>query len=81
MAPMVAFTMAALLFVYTRTSIRAAKISAQRHREAGGSHIDWGREDRNRRGQLDEVDQKTVLKEAILGTEKPEQPADTTSKP
>ena len=35
-APLVAFTMAALLFVYTRSSIYAAKRNAQNHRIADG---------------------------------------------
>ena len=35
-APLVAFTMAALLFVYTRSSIYAAKRKAQNHRIADG---------------------------------------------
>ncbi|EHK97984.1 hypothetical protein M7I_6216 [Glarea lozoyensis 74030] len=38
-APIAAFTMAILLFVYARTSIQAAKRNAQRHREADGGQI------------------------------------------
>jgi hypothetical protein len=34
--PLAAFTMAGLLFVYARTSIRLAKQNAQLHREADG---------------------------------------------
>lgn len=39
--PIVAFTMASLLFVYTRSSIRAAKRNAERHRVADGGQISW----------------------------------------
>ena len=40
LAPIVAFTMAGLLFVYTRSSIHAAKRNAVRHRAAdGGKYI------------------------------------------
>nr|POE96879.1 hypothetical protein CFP56_79097 [Quercus suber] len=51
-APAAAFTMALLLFVYTRTSIRAAKENAQRHRDAdtGGGGIDLVKENRRRHG-------------------------------
>ncbi|KAH8786088.1 hypothetical protein BGZ57DRAFT_756946, partial [Hyaloscypha finlandica] len=38
-APLAAFTMATLLFVYSRTSIQAAKRNAQKHREADGGQI------------------------------------------
>ena len=64
---MAALTMAALLFVYTRISIRVAKLHAQRRRESDGGQVDWGREDRRRRGQLEKVDEKSVLKEAFFG--------------
>ena len=40
-APLVAFTMAGLLFIYTRSSIHAAKRNAERHREADGGQISW----------------------------------------
>jgi len=39
--PLVAFTMAGLLFVYARSSIRAAKRNAERHRIADGGQISW----------------------------------------
>ena len=43
--------MACLLFVYTRTSIRAAKANAQRHRDAdGGEGISLLNESRRRHG-------------------------------
>lgn len=51
-APMAAFTMAGLLFVYARTSIRAAKANAQRHRNAdsGGQGLNLLAESRRRHG-------------------------------
>ncbi|KAL2073146.1 hypothetical protein VTL71DRAFT_10470 [Oculimacula yallundae] len=52
-APLAAFTMATLLFVYTRTSIQAAKRNAQRHREADGGQINWHNESLRRHGKLD----------------------------
>jgi phosphate/sulfate permease len=51
-APLAAFTMACLLFVYTRTSIQAAKKNAQAHREADGGQINWQNENLRRHGML-----------------------------
>ncbi|KAI9688483.1 MAG: hypothetical protein M1822_001432 [Bathelium mastoideum] len=51
-APLAAITMAGLLFVYARSSIRAAKRNAQRHREADGGEISWHNENLRRHGQL-----------------------------
>ena len=56
-APAAAFTMACILFVYTRTSIRAAKANAQRHRDAdGGNGLDLLNESRRRHGSREQVD-------------------------
>jgi hypothetical protein len=44
--------MATLLFVYSRTSIRAAKRNAQKHREADGGQINWHNESLRRHGKL-----------------------------
>lgn len=50
-APVAAFTMACILFVYARTSIRAAKANAQRHRDAdGGEGLSLLNEHRRRHG-------------------------------
>lgn len=66
MAPLAALTMAGLLFVYARTSIRAAKLNAQKHREADGGQISWHKESMRRHGQLDRVDNdRRTLKEAL----------------
>ncbi|KAK4549784.1 hypothetical protein LTR36_005085 [Oleoguttula mirabilis] len=57
-APVAAFTMACILFVYTRTSIRAAKENAQRHRNAdsGGQGLSLLNEHRRRHGQAERLD-------------------------
>ncbi|KAF2766411.1 hypothetical protein EJ03DRAFT_246397, partial [Teratosphaeria nubilosa] len=57
-APAAAFTMACLLFVYARTSIRAAKGNARRHRDAdsGGEGLSLLQEHRRRHGQAERLD-------------------------
>ncbi len=45
--------MATLLFVYSRTSIQAAKRNAQKHREADGGQINWHNESLRRHGKLE----------------------------
>ncbi|KAL1639810.1 hypothetical protein SLS58_007553 [Diplodia intermedia] len=70
MAPLAAVTMAGLLFVYTRTSIRAAKLNAQKHREADGGQISWKNESLRRHGQADQVSESSMLKEALFSKEK-----------
>jgi hypothetical protein len=68
MAPLAALTMAGLLFVYARTSIRAAKLNAQKHREADGGQISWHKESMRRHGTLERLDDdKSTFKEALLG--------------
>lgn len=67
MAPLAALTMAGILFFYARTSIRAAKLNAQRHREADGGQISWHKESLRRHGQLEKVeDDRGTLKQALL---------------
>ena len=66
MAPLAALTMAGLLFVYARTSIRAAKLNAQKHREADGGQISWHKESMRRHGQLENVyNDRSTLKDAF----------------
>ena len=68
MAPLAALTMATLLFVYARTSIRAAKLNAQKHREADGGQISWHRESKRRHGQLERLDDdRGTFSEALMG--------------
>jgi hypothetical protein len=52
MAPAAAFTMACILFVYSTTSIRAAKETARRYRErdTGGEGLSLLEESRRRHG-------------------------------
>lgn len=67
MAPLAALTMAGLLFVYARTSIRAAKLNAQKHREADGGQISWHKESMRRHGQLEKVDNdRDTFQEALM---------------
>ena len=69
MVPLAALTMAGLLFVYARTSIRAAKLNAKKHREADGGQISWHKESLRRHGQLDRVDNdRSTFKEAFVGS-------------
>lgn len=63
--------MAGLLFVYTRTSIRAAKHNAQMHREADGGQINWHNESLRRHGKLEPpVEQEPIRQLAGLAKEK-----------
>lgn len=67
-APAAAFTMACLLFVYTRTSIRAAKANAQRHREAdGGEGLNLLNESRRRHGMAERLDETNTVKGLAAG--------------
>jgi len=69
MAPLTAFTMACLLFVYTRTSIRAAKANAQRHREvdSGGEGLSLLNESRRRHGKMEKLDGASTVSEIAAG--------------
>jgi hypothetical protein len=66
-APLAAITMAGILFVYARTSIHAARLNAQKHREMDGGQLSWANESMRRHGQRERVDERTLLKEALLG--------------
>jgi len=67
MAPLAAVTMAGLLFVYARTSIRAAKLNAQKHREADGGQISWHKESMRRHGTMERLDDdRGTFKQALL---------------
>lgn len=66
-APLAAATMACLLFFYSRTSIHAARLNAQKHREADGGQLNWRNESLRRHGQLDKIDDRSLLKEALIG--------------
>ncbi len=64
-APVAAFTMACILFVYARTSIRAAKANAQRHRDAdsGGEGLNLLNESRRRHGMQKKLDSGNTVTE------------------
>jgi hypothetical protein len=52
--------MATILFVYSRTSIQAAKRNAQKHREADGGQINWHNESLRRHGKMEKLEEGTV---------------------
>jgi len=68
--PLAAITMAGLLFFYSRTSIRAAKLNAQKHREADGGQISWRNESARRHGMMENVNSKGLLQEALMAERK-----------
>ena len=68
-APIVAVTMAGMLFVYSRTSIKAAKRHAERHRMADGGQISWQNENQRRHGKLERPEDSDTLTKLVLGTE------------
>ncbi|KAF8418565.1 hypothetical protein EV426DRAFT_707693 [Tirmania nivea] len=51
--PFAAITMATLLFIYTRSSIHAAKANAALHREADGGQISWKKQSLRQHGILE----------------------------
>jgi hypothetical protein len=57
--------MACILFVYARTSIRAAKANAQRHRDAdsGGQGVNLLNESRRRHGMEKRIDSGNTVTE------------------
>jgi hypothetical protein len=57
--------MATLLFVYSRTSIQAAKRNAQKHREADGGQINWHNESLRRHGQMEPPIEQGPLKQLV----------------
>ena len=68
-APIVAITMAGMLFVYSRTSIKAAKRNAERHRMADGGQINWQNENQRRHGKLERPDDPDTLTKLVFGRE------------
>jgi hypothetical protein len=64
-APLAAFSMACILFVYARTSIHAAKLNAQQHREADGGQINWHNESLRRHGRLEPPVEQESLKQLV----------------
>lgn len=66
-APIAAFTMAGLLFVYTRSSIHAAKRNVERHRAADGGQISWYNESQRRHGALEKPEEQDTIKQLFTG--------------
>lgn len=64
-APVAAFTMAGLLFVYARSSIQAAKRNARKHREADGGQISWHNETLRRHGVLEPPEDQNQIKQLV----------------
>jgi hypothetical protein len=48
--------MACLLFFYSRTSIQAARLNAQKHREADGGQLSWRNESLRRHGHVEKIE-------------------------
>lgn len=65
--PIAAFTMAGLFFVYSRTSIKAAKRNAERHRSADGGQISWRNENLRRHGMLRRPEDDASLEQLVRG--------------
>ena len=61
--------MAGLLYVYSRSSIHAAKRNAERHRAADGGQISWYNESQRRHGALKRPEEPHVLKQLIVGSD------------
>jgi hypothetical protein len=66
-APLAAFVMASILFVYARTSIQVAKRNAQKHREADGGQISWRNESLRRHGVLEPPEDQGAVRQLLLG--------------
>ncbi|TVY19095.1 hypothetical protein LARI1_G002510 [Lachnellula arida] len=64
-APIAAFTMATILFVYARLSIQAAKRNAHLHREADGGQISWHNESLRRHGKLDAPEEQGTVSQIV----------------
>ena len=65
--PIAAFTMACLLYVYARSSIRAAKRNAERVRSADGGQISWRNESLRRHGALERPEEQETFRELVTG--------------
>jgi len=63
LGPLGVLTLSALFWVYSRTSIRAAKENARRYREADGGSISWRNEALRRHGALARPETRTLMQE------------------
>ena len=69
-APLVALTMATLFFVYSRSTVYAAKRSAKNHREADGGQISWRNESLRRHGKLKAPEEQWTLRQFVTPPER-----------
>ncbi|KAB8606239.1 hypothetical protein FH972_025869 [Carpinus fangiana] len=58
--PLAAITLGTIIFVYTRTTVAAAKENARRAREADGGKINWRNENARRHGALKKAEDRTL---------------------
>jgi len=73
LGPLGVLTLSALFWVYSRTSIRAAKENARRHREADGGSISWRNEALRRHGALAKPETRTLIQELFSGGKEDEE--------
>ncbi|KAL9006430.1 MAG: hypothetical protein Q9188_000835 [Gyalolechia gomerana] len=66
-----AFTVTVLFFLYSRSSVQAAKRDAARHRAADGGQISWRNESLRRHGTMERPDGSSALG-ILFSTRKPE---------
>ena len=67
-APIAVITMAALLYVYARSSIHAAKRNAARYRAADGGQVSWYNESRRHHGVLEKLEEPNIIKQLFFGS-------------
>ena len=60
LVPLSAVLLSGMIFVYSRTTVAAAKENARRAREADGGSISWRREGMRRHGRLEKVEERTL---------------------
>jgi len=58
--------LAGIFFVYSRTSIQAAKENAKRHREADGGSISWRNEALRRHGVLKKPEERSIWQQLFV---------------
>ena len=59
-APLSAILLGSIFYVYSRTTVAAAKENARRAREADGGSISWRREGMRRHGTLQKYEEKSL---------------------
>lgn len=69
LVPVAGLALGAIFFVYSRTSIQAAKENARKHREADGGTISWRNESMRRHGALEKPRERTLWQQFSSGSE------------